>query len=482
MMRLWPRSLVGRTVFVLLMGVLVSNLVGVAVYSGERLDVLTSARGGQIAEQVAAAAAALQETPEHARRRLLRSMRQPGLRLFWSDRPFTGEDTDGWRSRLIRGAFLSEFGSVEPGRLRLSVGPRYGPPPGADDPDDDGFGRRRGPAWAVQPGLQSGAPNLSVLAGSYRLDDGTWLNFAAPVATFRPFWATPFFLVMVGTTALVLVISVWAVRRATAPLSMFGEAAERLGRDVNAPPLRVHGPLEVERAALAFNRMQERLQKFIRNRTQMLAAISHDLRTPLTRLRLRAELIEDEEVQRKTVADLDDMQKMIEAALSFARNEAEVEKQAMLDLAALLQTVCEEAADAGASAEYLGAAHAACFGRPAALKRAFANLVDNAVKYGDRARVTLETASASLVVTIEDDGPGLPTDELERVFEPFYRLETSRSRETGGAGLGLALVRAAIAAHGGDVVLGNRPEGGLRATVTLPVSAGFEAQLQSRVF
>ncbi|MGZ9106225.1 MAG: ATP-binding protein [Rhodoplanes sp.] len=482
MMRLWPRSLVGRTVFVLLMGVLVSNLVGVAVYSGERVDVLTSARGGQIAEQVAAAAAALQETPEHARRRLLRSMRQPGLRLFWSDRPFTGEDTDGWRGRLIRGAFLSEFGSVEPGRLRLSVGPRYGPPPGADDPDDDGFGRRRGPAWAVQPGLQPGAPNLSVLAGSYRLDDGTWLNFAAPVATFRPFWATPFFLVMVGTTALVLVISVWAVRRATAPLSMFGEAAERLGRDVNAPPLRVHGPLEVERAALAFNRMQERLQKFIRNRTQMLAAISHDLRTPLTRLRLRAELIEDEEVQRKTVADLDDMQKMIEAALSFARNEAEVEKQAMLDLAALLQTVCEEAADAGASAEYLGAAHAACFGRPAALKRAFANLVDNAVKYGDRARVTLETASASLVVTIEDDGPGLPTDELERVFEPFYRLETSRSRETGGAGLGLALVRAAIAAHGGDVVLGNRPEGGLRATVTLPVSAGFEAQLQSRVF
>jgi signal transduction histidine kinase len=254
---------------------------------------------------------------------------------------------------------------------------------------------------------------LSVLAGSYRLDDGTWLNFAAPLATFRPFWATPFFLVIVGTTALVLVISVWAVRRATAPLSMFGEAAERLGRDVNAPPLR---PLEVERAALAFNRMQERLQKFIRNRTQMLAAISQDLRTPLTRLRLRAELIEDEEVERKTVADLDDMQKMIEAALSFARNEAEVEKPAALDLAALLQTVCEEAADAGASAKYLGAAHAACFGRPTALKRAFANLVDNAVKYGERARVTLERASASVVVTIEDDGPGLPTDELERVF------------------------------------------------------------------
>ena len=253
-------------------------------------------------------------------------------------------------------------------------------------------------------------------------------------------------------------------------------ARTRLGRDVDAPPLRAHGPLEVERAALAFNLMQERLQKFIHDRTQMLAAISHDLRTPLTRLRLRAELIEDEELQRKTIADLEDMQRMIEATLSFARNEAEVEKPAALDLAALLQTVCEEAADAGVSVEYLGPAHAACFGRPTALKRAFANLVDNAVKYGERARVTLETASASLVATIEDDGPGVPTGELDRVFEPFYRLETSRSRETGGTGLGLALVRAAIAAHGGDVVLGNRPEGGLRATVTLPVGAGVGAE------
>ena len=475
MMRLWPRSLVGRTVFVLLLGVLVSNLVGIAVYSGERLDVLTSARGRQIAEQVVAAAAALQETPEYDRRRLLRSMRQPGLRLFWSTGPFTGEDTGGWRSRLIRNAFLAEFGSVESERLRLSIGPRYTPPPDADDRDDERPGRRHGQPRGVQPGSSPGAPDLSVLVGSYRLDDGSWLNFAAPVATFRPFWATPFFLVIVGTTALVLGVSVWAVRRAAAPLSMFGEAAERLGRNVDAPPLPVRGPLEVEQAALAFNLMQERLQKFIRDRTQMLAAISHDLRTPLTRLRLRAELIEDDEQQKKTIADLDDMQRMIEAALSFARNEANIEKPAALDLAALLQTVCEEAADAGASAKYLGPEHATCFARPTALKRAFANLVDNALKYGERARVTLETASASLVVTIEDDGPGVPASELDRVFEPFYRLETSRSRETGGAGLGLALVRAAIAAHGGDVVLGNRPEGGLRATVTLPVGAGVAA-------
>jgi hypothetical protein len=226
MMRPWPRSLVGRTILVLLLGVLVSNLVGIAVYSGERLDVLTSARGRQIAEQVVAAAAALQDTPESDRRRLLRSMRQPGLRLFWSNRPFAGEDTSGWRGRLIRSAFLAEFGSVESERLRLSIGPRFTPPPDADDRDDERPGRRYG-SRGVQPGWSPGAPDLSVLAGSYRLDDGSWLNFAAPVATFRPFWATPFFLVIIGTTVLVLGVSVWAVRRAAAPLSMFGQAAER---------------------------------------------------------------------------------------------------------------------------------------------------------------------------------------------------------------------------------------------------------------
>ena len=395
MIRPWPRSLVGRTVLVLLLGVLVSNVIGVAVYSGERLDVLTSTRGRQIAEQVATAVATLNDAPEQDRRRLLRSMRQPGLRLFWSNRPYPMQDADGWRGRLIRKAFLAEFGTTETDRLRLSIGVPSGPPPFGGDGGDEDVPRQRGPRWRAQAVPALGVTELSMLVGSYRLDDGTWLNFAAPVATFRPFWATPFFLVILGTTALVLAISVWAVRRATAPLSMFGEAAERLGRDVNAPPLPARGPLEVERAALAFNLMQERLQKFIRDRTQMLAAISHDLRTPLTRLRLRAELIEDEEQRKKTVADVDEMQCMIEAALSFARNEAEVEKPAALDMAALLQTVCEEAADAGATAEYVGPAHAACFGRPTALKRAFANLVGNAITYGQRARVTLETASAS---------------------------------------------------------------------------------------
>jgi signal transduction histidine kinase len=274
--------------------------------------------------------------------------------------------------------------------------------------------------------------------------------------------------VLLISTGLVLAASVWAVRRATQPLGMLGEAAERLGRDVHAPPLAESGPLEVAQAARAFNEMQDRLQQLIRDRTQMLAAISHDLRTPLTRLRLRAELIDDLEQQRKTIADLQEMQAMIAAALEFARDEVAVEPPASLDLAVLLQTICDDTADAGADARYAGPEHARCVGRPAALKRALANLVGNAVRYGDRARVTLSSEPGQLRVNVDDDGPGLPEAELERVFQPFYRLETSRSRETGGVGLGLAIVRAAVEAHSGRVHLANRPGGGLRATVLLP--------------
>lgn len=471
---LWPRSLLGRTLLVLLLGVLASNLIGVAVYSGDRLDVLMRGRGRQVAEQVATAAAALEGAEPEERRRLARAMRQPGLRLFWADHPLVTESTTSAEGRMLRETFLGELG-VSPEKLRLTL---TGQPPGEPEGLPDAEGPQQRGLQPQQRGLQPhppgpppppmGAPKMRTLSGSLLLDDGSWLNFAAPIASFPPFWATPYFLVMLGSTAIILAVSIWAVRRAVQPLAMFAAAAERLGRDVNASPLHDEGPREVRRAALAFNEMQKRLRAFVRDRTQMLAAISHDLRTPLTRLRLRAELIEDEDEQRKMIADLDAMGAMIDAALAFARDEAAGEKTVALDLAVLLQTVCEAAADAGGIATYHGLAHTTCGGRPLALRRAFTNLVDNALIYGGQARVGLEIAGGELVATVDDDGPGVPEEELERVFEPFRRLEASRNRETGGTGLGLALVRAAIAAHGGTVRLANRPEGGLRARVVLP--------------
>jgi signal transduction histidine kinase len=311
-----------------------------------------------------------------------------------------------------------------------------------------------------------------VLTGSLELADGSWLNFGIPLPPIQPFWETRNFLLILATTLIALIVSVWAVRRASAPLSVFTSAADRLGLDMNAAPVTEKGPREVRQAAHAFNNMQRRLQRFVRDRTQMLAAISHDLRTPITRLKLRAELIEDGEQQKKMLADLDEMEGMIAATLAFARDEFAHEQRAVLDLAALLQTLCDEAADAGVDASYKGPARFAFSGRPTALKRAFANLIDNAVKYGGGAGAALTAAPGSVTVTVDDDGPGIPETEVERVFDPFYRIESSRSRETGGVGLGLSVVRSVVRGHGGDIILANRPDGGLRATVVLPTTDG----------
>jgi signal transduction histidine kinase len=259
-----------------------------------------------------------------------------------------------------------------------------------------------------------------------------------------------------------------AVRRATQPFATFASAAERLGVDVNAPPLSESGPREVRRAAHAFNVMQGRIRRFVHDRTQMLAAISHDLKTPITRLRLRAEFVEDDDQRARMLADLAEMEQMIAATLAFARDDAASEPRLRLDLAAMVQGMVEDFQDLGAPCAYDGPEALVISGRPVALKRAIANLIDNAVKYGGVARVGLTEQGATVRLTIDDDGPGIPEEAFERVFAPFVRLETSRSRATGGTGLGLAVARAAALAHGGAITLANRPEGGLRVTFTLP--------------
>jgi signal transduction histidine kinase len=388
--------------------------------------------------------------------------------MFWTPTPVAKPAPVDWRTRTIRSALLNELGDGSDDRLRLSYGrePDERPFPGSPDesefaPRDAGpMGRGKGRMAHWQPG--------DVLTGSLELSDGSWLNFGIPLPPFQPFWETRNFLLILMTTLIALAVSVWAVRRASAPLSVFASAADRLGLDMNAPPMTEKGPREVRQAANAFNGMQRRLQRFVSDRTQMLAAISHDLRTPITRMKLRAELIEDEEPRRKMLADLDEMEAMIAATLAFARDNFANERRAALDLAALLQTVCDEAADAGAAARYDGPDRLAFAGGPTALKRAFANLVENAVKYGGAAGVGLAATTGTATVTVDDDGPGIPESELDRVFDPFYRIETSRSRETGGVGLGLAVVRSVVRGHGGDITLANRPEGGLRVTVTLP--------------
>jgi signal transduction histidine kinase len=229
--------------------------------------------------------------------------------------------------------------------------------------------------------------------------------------------------------------------------------------------------------------MAARIRRFVQDRTELLTAIGHDLRTPITRLKLRAEFMEDDEQRRKMLLDLDELEAMVSATLAFGRDAKSTEPVSALDLAELLRTILDEAGDAWPEAaeklRYEGPAHLTVQARPLALKRALANLVANAVNYGGGALVRLTPPApgtsqggmshGALSIEVEDDGPGIPPQELDRAFEPFHRGEPSRNRETGGVGLGLPIARNIFRAHGGDVTLANRPSGGLRATVTLPV-------------
>ena len=257
-------------------------------------------------------------------------------------------------------------------------------------------------------------------------------------------------------------------RRLTRPIKVFAEAAERLGRDPRAPPLEVKGPAEIGVAARAFNEMQGRLQRYVEDRTAMVGAIAHDLRTPLTRLRFRIESLPEDQ-RAKYASDLDQMEEMITATLTFVRDASRPGERTPLELSSLVESLCDEMAETGARTEVAAGEKVVLEGDPMALRRLIANLLENAVKFGGQARARVFQDAGNAVVEIDDDGPGIPPQDTERVFEPFYRREPSRSRQTGGIGLGLAVVRSIARGHGGDVNLINRTGGGLTARVQLPL-------------
>jgi signal transduction histidine kinase len=273
---------------------------------------------------------------------------------------------------------------------------------------------------------------------------------------------------LLAMSAIIVLASLWAVRRVTAPLGAVIEAAERLGRNVNALPIIEAGSREMRRAANAFNDMQARLQRLLENRTRMLAALSHDLRTPLTLLRLRVEALGGGEERERMLGNLAELDTMIDATLQFARDEAKAETWRRTDVSALLAAIVDDMQDAGLAVEMAPAPSEVLECQPGGLRRVLGNLLDNALKYGNRAQAALHSMQDEITITIDDDGPGIPEAELRRVFEPFYRLEQSRSRDTGGSGLGLAIAQSIIQAHGGQITLSNRPQGGLRVTLTLP--------------
>jgi signal transduction histidine kinase len=300
-----------------------------------------------------------------------------------------------------------------------------------------------------------------------RLRNGQLLHVVAPMLGVAPFslWKTGVSLAVMLIT--ILPLAIWVVYRWNKPLVVLAAAAKCLGRDIYVPPLNENGPLEIRTTAHAFNVMQEQIRRLVQDRIAIGAAIAHDLGTPVTRLWLRADEIADVDIREPILAELSQMRRMITETLSFARMDFTAETSESIDLLSFVQRVCDEQADIGGDVEVSGPARLVIRTKPMALHRTLSNVIDNAVKYGKRARVTVEEQDETVALLVDDDGPGIPEDMHKVVFEPFRRLQQEENGAE-GTGLGLTAARILVRSIGGEITLSNRPEGGLRVWVQLP--------------
>ena len=440
--RLWPNSLAGRVAVVVAGGLLALLLVALTFDWHDRRHDRFQYYIAAVVDRIGAVVGELDAIAPPERARLLRVVNSRYFNVRLSAEPPQLEPLPWYLPDNLETRVRGQLTRLGTRPLALGYTGRW---------TDDGADR--------------GPRRILIAVG---LKDGSWTLFRVSNPLPRPPRGLGF-VVWIGLTVIViLLISIWAAHRMTRPLRQFAAAADSLGLDVRAPPLEEQGSREMRRAAQAFNRMQSRIRRLVDDRTMMLAAISHDLKTALTRLRLRTEFIEDAEQQAKAQADLEEMQAMLEATLSFARDDAAEEHPTPLNLASMLQSLCTDHADAGHAVAYDGPDRLRTLGRPVALRRAFANLIDNAARYGGGAEVTLSADEGQVTVIVADRGPGIPEARREDVFRPFYRLESSRSRETGGTGLGLAVARSIVHRHGGEILLADRDGGGLTVTVLLP--------------
>lgn len=384
-----------------------------------------------------------------------------------STRPPAAEVRQGPRAVHMRNLFAERLG-VPDSRVsvQLLVEPRMPPRFGAGGAMSKGV-----PPFPGPPGKGFGGSSDELLFGDFavslQLQDGSWRT-VQPVRGFASFWRWRALSWMLAALLAIAPFAWWLARRIARPIAAFASAAERLGRDPRSAPLPVRGPPEIEEAAAAFNQMQARLSRYIEDRSMLLAAIAHDLRTPLARIAFRMENA-PEPLRAATEGDIKDMEAMLASTLALVRDMTVPPKRQRLDLRAVMESVTDSFSDNGADVRLMEGGAAIVEGDRAELKRLFGNLIRNANLYGGQAEVALGTSETEIWVEVRDNGPGIPEELLDRVFEPFFRVEQSRNRESGGMGLGLASARAIARAHGGELTLRNRSEGGLIARVSLPI-------------
>ncbi len=478
MTRILPNTLSSQMVLILFSGVTLALVSSAAIHLQDRSQALSAFGGMQTAQRFATIVQLLDPLSHAERLRISAIVKTPLQYLRLLDKgepPIVEELTGNPHEKHVKRLLERHLGSRWPLRVLVM---------GVDEPNGYditampmGSHPMMGGMMGVQHQHHMKSMNqilpqgISFLA-QVQLSDGSWAEFHnhLPQTVFT--WPTHLLLSIVILFAVVTSLSLLAVRLATRPLSILATAAQDLGQDINRPPLILTGSREVRHAARAFNTMQARLIRYIQERTQLLAAISHDLKTPMTRMRLRIERLKDTAIQSELLQNLSEMENMTFAALDYIRGMEGMEPIQPSDIPSLLDKLQEEFDELGKKVSVQ------CDDLPPfpvmqkSLKRCLTNLIANAVTYGDEAQIRADILGNRLRISIADQGPGIPESDMEKVFQPFVRLENSRNRDTGGTGLGLSIARNIVRAHGGELKLRNRPEGGLEVILKLPSPNG----------
>jgi two-component system, OmpR family, sensor kinase len=436
----WRRfdSLALRTTLVVLVGIGLVHLASLWTYQHSLTRELDLANDARLADQLLAIKRAVMRVPEQEREAVAHDMSGGPIEAHWSRAEHA----------VAGGPGAGEWEAL--GRRLREVAPDI-----AEDGLVIGANRR-----------VADDPHLALI--SIRLPDQTWINVS--LVAWKPrVSASHGTLLSTSLMAIgAIIVSVLLVRWLTLPLTGFAAASKELYKSKAAVLVPEDGPREVRALAVAFNDMQRRIGKLIDDRTQALAAVSHDLKTPITRLRFRIEDVGEPDIRAAIAADLDDMERMLDQTLAYLRGDRADEEIKPIDVVAILETITDDASDRGDAVSLAGAGHASVPGRRLALKRAFGNLVDNATKYGRQAEIVVDDGPETVSVTIRDHGPGIAPDDVERALAPFVRLEPSRNPETGGFGLGLPIAQAIVEGHGGTLTFANHGDGGLIVSVSLP--------------
>ncbi|HEY8099263.1 MAG TPA: ATP-binding protein [Burkholderiaceae bacterium] len=468
-MRLFPQTLFGQTLLSVIVGLIVAQSVGFWLMLEDRVRLGDRLRGTYTGQRIAAVITTLDHATPGEREWLIRALSMPPTYLTMHQPWQTSAALESEDARQ----FLEHVKKELPQSIAMQVLSIKRAEAGM--PDD--IFARKFPSSASSATIDDErflhrhghGPPLTLLVGQAKLSDGAVLTFRHGLPRPRHDWPVQLLGLLIALVVSVALLVGWAVRRLTRPLASLADAAAGLATNLEQAPLSERGPLEISRAARAFNSMQRDLKNYLDTRSHALAAVSHDLRMPITRLRLRIEKLTDSAIKSKMEADLIEMDGMIDNTLAFLRAGSSEEKAVRLDFNALLESVMDDMAAVGARIQFSGHVSEPILIRPQALRRCLLNLLDNAYRYGgEQIDMSVAEQGDVLEIRIEDQGPGIPSTDLERVFEPYVRLESSRAKHTGGSGLGLAIARAIARAHGGDVVLVARQSGGISAILTLP--------------